>query len=75
MKLHELKPAEGSKQAPKRKGRGIGSGLPKISSTVLPRSLATSSTLFMAPKPCIVAFTMFKLVSEPRDFAKMYNST
>ena len=25
MKLHELKPAEGSKQAPKRKGRGIGS--------------------------------------------------
>ena len=29
MKLHELKPAEGSKQAPKRKGRGIGSGLGK----------------------------------------------
>ena len=29
MKLHELKPAEGSTQAPKRKGRGIGSGLGK----------------------------------------------
>lgn len=29
MKLHELKPADGSKQAPKRKGRGIGSGLGK----------------------------------------------
>lgn len=29
MKLHELKPAEGSQQAPKRKGRGIGSGLGK----------------------------------------------
>lgn len=26
MKLHELKPAPGSKQEPKRKGRGIGSG-------------------------------------------------
>ena len=26
MKLHELKPAEGSRQEPKRKGRGIGSG-------------------------------------------------
>ncbi len=26
MKLHELKPALGSKQEPKRKGRGIGSG-------------------------------------------------
>ncbi|QSQ08986.1 50S ribosomal protein L15 [Koleobacter methoxysyntrophicus] len=29
MKLHELKPAEGSKKTPKRKGRGIGSGLGK----------------------------------------------
>ncbi|NPV44226.1 MAG: 50S ribosomal protein L15 [Firmicutes bacterium] len=29
MKLHELKPAEGSKKPPKRKGRGIGSGLGK----------------------------------------------
>lgn len=29
MKLHELHPAEGAKQAPKRKGRGIGSGLGK----------------------------------------------
>ena len=29
MKLHELQPAEGAKQAPKRKGRGIGSGLGK----------------------------------------------
>lgn len=29
MKLHELKPAEGAKHAPKRKGRGIGSGLGK----------------------------------------------
>lgn len=29
MKLHELKPADGAKQAPKRKGRGIGSGLGK----------------------------------------------
>src|SRR5213595_3417351 len=26
MKLHELKPTEGSRQEPKRKGRGIGSG-------------------------------------------------
>jgi ribosomal protein L15 len=26
MKLHELAPAPGSTQAPKRKGRGIGSG-------------------------------------------------
>ncbi|PMY01105.1 50S ribosomal protein L15, partial [Pseudomonas sp. MPR-R5A] len=26
MKLHELKPAEGSRQERKRKGRGIGSG-------------------------------------------------
>ena len=26
MKLHELKPAEGSKKAPKRIGRGTGSG-------------------------------------------------
>lgn len=26
MKLHELKPASGAKKAPKRKGRGIGSG-------------------------------------------------
>ncbi len=29
MKLHELKPAEGSRQSLKRKGRGIGSGLGK----------------------------------------------
>ena len=29
MKLHELKPAEGSKKTSKRKGRGIGSGLGK----------------------------------------------
>lgn len=29
MKLHELHPAEGAKQAPKRKGRGVGSGLGK----------------------------------------------
>ena len=29
MKPHELKPADGAKQAPKRKGRGIGSGLGK----------------------------------------------
>ena len=29
MTLHELQPAEGAKQAPKRKGRGIGSGLGK----------------------------------------------
>lgn len=29
MKLHELKPAEGSRQTAKRKGRGIGSGLGK----------------------------------------------
>jgi large subunit ribosomal protein L15 len=29
VKLHELKPAEGSKKTPKRKGRGIGSGLGK----------------------------------------------
>ena len=29
MKLHELKPAEGSKHALKRKGRGPGSGLGK----------------------------------------------
>ncbi len=27
MKLHELKPAAGSKKAPKRIGRGTGSGL------------------------------------------------
>ena len=27
MKLHELKPAAGSKKAPKRVGRGTGSGL------------------------------------------------
>ena len=31
LKLHELQPAEGSKQAPKRVGRGIGSGLGKTS--------------------------------------------
>jgi len=31
MKLHELSPAPGSKQAPKRLGRGIGSGLGKTS--------------------------------------------
>lgn len=31
MKLHELKPAEGSKKERKRKGRGIGSGLGKTS--------------------------------------------
>ena len=31
MKLHELKPAEGAKHAPKRVGRGIGSGLGKTS--------------------------------------------
>lgn len=31
MKLHELQPAEGSKQAPKRVGRGIGSGIGKTS--------------------------------------------
>ena len=31
MKLHELKPAEGAKHAPKRKGRGPGSGLGKTS--------------------------------------------
>ena len=29
MKLHELKPAEGSKKAPKRIGRGTGSGTRK----------------------------------------------
>lgn len=29
MRLHELKPAEGSVSTPKRKGRGIGSGLGK----------------------------------------------
>ena len=31
MKLHELKPAEGSRQEATRKGRGIGSGLGKTS--------------------------------------------
>ncbi|MDI3533681.1 MAG: large subunit ribosomal protein [Thermosediminibacterales bacterium] len=31
MKLHELKPAEGSRKERKRKGRGIGSGLGKTS--------------------------------------------
>lgn len=31
MKLHELKPAEGSKQTRKRVGRGVGSGLGKTS--------------------------------------------
>jgi len=31
MKLHELKPVEGSKKAPKRVGRGPGSGLGKTS--------------------------------------------
>jgi len=31
LKLHELQPAEGSKHAPKRVGRGIGSGLGKTS--------------------------------------------
>jgi len=31
LKLHELKPAEGAKHAPKRVGRGIGSGLGKTS--------------------------------------------
>lgn len=31
MKLHDLKPAEGSRKAPVRKGRGIGSGLGKTS--------------------------------------------
>ena len=31
MKLHELKPAEGSRTAPKRVGRGAGSGLGKTS--------------------------------------------
>ncbi len=31
MKLHELKPAQGSKKAPKRIGRGTGSGLGKTS--------------------------------------------
>ena len=30
MKLHELKPAEGSKRARRRVGRGIGSGLSLI---------------------------------------------
>lgn len=31
MKLHELQPAEGAKKAPKRIGRGIGSGMGKTS--------------------------------------------
>ena len=31
MKMHELSPAPGSRQAPKRLGRGIGSGLGKTS--------------------------------------------
>ena len=31
MKIHELRPAEGSKQSPKRLGRGTGSGLGKTS--------------------------------------------
>ena len=31
MKLHELKPAIGSTTAPKRLGRGVGSGLGKTS--------------------------------------------
>ncbi len=31
MRLHEIKPAEGSRTAPKRVGRGIGSGLGKTS--------------------------------------------
>ena len=31
MKLHELKPSEGSRQETKRKGRGIGTGLGKTS--------------------------------------------
>ena len=31
MKLHELQPAEGSRTAPKRLGRGVGSGLGKTS--------------------------------------------
>ena len=31
MKLHELHPAEGATTAPKRLGRGIGSGLGKTS--------------------------------------------
>ena len=31
MKIHELRPAEGSKQSPKRLGRGTGSGIGKTS--------------------------------------------
>ena len=31
MKLHELQPAEGSRKAPKRLGRGVGSGIGKTS--------------------------------------------
>ncbi|HMK44748.1 MAG TPA: 50S ribosomal protein L15 [Dissulfurispiraceae bacterium] len=31
MKIHELKPAEGSKKAPRRVGRGMGSGLGRTS--------------------------------------------
>ena len=31
MRIHELKPAPGSKKSPKRVGRGIGSGLGKTS--------------------------------------------
>ena len=31
MKLHDLKPAEGATTAPKRLGRGVGSGLGKTS--------------------------------------------
>ena len=31
MKIHELRPAEGAKQSPKRLGRGVGSGIGKTS--------------------------------------------
>ena len=35
MKIHELRPADGSKQSPKRLGRGTGSGLGKVGVQVL----------------------------------------
>ena len=53
MKLHELKPAEGSKRARRRVGRGIGSGMGKQSKGRMQEPAAASvQDLKAARCPC-----------------------
>ena len=51
MKLHDLKPAEGSRKSPYRKGRGIGSGNGKTAGKATKvKTLAPAAVFVLASK-------------------------